>query len=256
MLDTILNSHSRSPDAWLILFIALILTTKLSAQSTYSTAEEKMVQYCNNGIAYAEKYDSLQRIPPVLDSCRRFLKRYPNSFAKPNVLAYMLEMTSLISRNTKEIFPLIDSVLYYDKLPGTEMRMGELLIERGIDQKAGVAYLEHALPQLIVPYHRYKTHLLLAQDAISDGAFATARGHIVDALAIDSVRTDAWYAYLGYCRLREDDAEASVAVRHIAGLKQRRHGEYVKYLDSNRFIGRSLADAKPEDINEKKPLKN
>lgn len=234
--------------SWLTLFILLILATKLSAQTTYSLAEEKMVQYCNNGMAYAGKYDSLQRIPPVLDSCRRFLKRYPNSFAKPNVLSYMLEMTSLISRDKKKIFPLIDSVLYYDKLPGTEMRMGELLIEREIDRKTGVAYLEQALPRLTVPYHRYKTHLLLAQDAIAQGAFASARVHVMEALAIDSVRSDAWYAYLGLCKMREDDAGVSAAARRIDKLLEQKHEEYVSYLDNNHFIGQSLAEAKPEDI--------
>ena len=116
----------------------------------------------NNGWAYSVKYDSLQRIRPVIDSCSRFLKRYPNSFLKPGVFAYMLKLTAMISTKKDEIFPLIDSVLAYDSISVTQMGIGRLLVEQEIDPHRGAAFLEKALPALTYSDHRYKSHLLLS----------------------------------------------------------------------------------------------
>ncbi len=88
-------------------------------------------------MAYAFKYNSYQDVKPIIDSCWSFLDKYPNSFAKPNVLSYLLEMTVLISKDLKVINPLIDSVLYYDSLPTTKQRLGAILIERNLDLKRG-----------------------------------------------------------------------------------------------------------------------
>ena len=46
----------------ILALILIVLSASTFAQTTtYSIEEEKMVQYVNNGIAYAMKYDSLQK---------------------------------------------------------------------------------------------------------------------------------------------------------------------------------------------------
>ncbi|MCX6138176.1 MAG: TlpA disulfide reductase family protein [Ignavibacteriales bacterium] len=221
------------------------------AQTTYSMEEERMVHFLNNGLAYAEKYDSLQRLQPVLDSCRRFLRRYPHSFAKPNVYSYMLEMTSRITTDKEKIFPLADSVLFYDHLPGTKMRIGELLIEREIDPAKGRRFLEDVLPSLTADYHRYKSHLLLANLALSRYDFAAVKAHLASAIALDSVRLDAWYAYLGYCQIREESDQAAIIIRRIAKLRNAQYGEYLEYVDHNAYIGKSIAGMQLHDLDGK-----
>lgn len=48
---------------------------------------------------YSLKYDSTQILDIALDSCWKFLDKYPNSFAKPGVFYYMLEMAVLKNSN-------------------------------------------------------------------------------------------------------------------------------------------------------------
>ena len=161
-----------------------IFVVSAPSQTTYSKEEERMELFMNNGWAYAVKYDSLQRIPPVIDSCKRFLARYPNSFLKPGVFAYMLKLTAMISTQKARILPLIDSVLAYDPIAVTRMDVGRLLIEREIDPHRGAAFLEEALPGLTSSDHQYETHLLLARVAMNDGEYAGAQRHLRAALSL------------------------------------------------------------------------
>lgn len=218
------------------------------SQTTYSKEEERMAQFVNNGLAFALKYDSLQRLGPVLDSCRRFLTRYPNSFVKPNVFSYMLEMTVLISNDKKTIYELIDSVLRYDRMPTTKMRIGELLIERDIDSRLGKTFLENAFPHLSVTYHRYKTHLLLARVAINEGLFATAKDHLTSALSLDSTRLDGWYEYLGYSQLSEQPNEASYILRKISEINNKQLNQYIEYVSGNPYVGKSVSHLNLRDL--------
>ena len=241
------TSHTRR--LFLAIIVASLVAKQTVAQTTYSRAEERMAQYVNNGLAYALKYDSLQRIPPVLDSCRRFLQHFPNSFVKPNVFSYMLEMSSLITTDKETLYPLIDSVLYYDKLPGTAMRIGELLIEREIDPSRGARIIEETLPHLDFDYHRYKSHLLLSEVALSHGDFLTAESHLKSALEIDSVRLDAWFAYLGFYQLREDEAGASRVSGEISRIENKRRHRYFEYVEHNSYVGKSIADLTSTGLN-------
>ena len=94
---------------FVILFVLLFSTNLFSQTTTYSKEEEQMLQYVNMGLAYAMKYDTPERVIPVIDSCWNFLEKYPSSFAKPNTFAYLLEMTAIISTDLNEINNLVDS---------------------------------------------------------------------------------------------------------------------------------------------------
>lgn len=231
-----------------LVILATVAVPSAIAQTTYSRAEEDMARFVNNGLAYAIKYDSLQRIPPVLDSCRRFLQDYPNSFVRSNVFTYMLEMTSLITRDRDSVFSLIDSVLAYDKLPSTRMRIGEILVERELDTELGIAMLAGVLPELSVPYHKYKTHLLLSQTDIAKGNSLTALRHINSAIQIDSVRLDAWYALLGLMRMQEDQRGAAAASNRIDQLESVKRREYYQYVEQGPLTGQSVMGLTPTDL--------
>jgi hypothetical protein len=237
-----------SHQKYCLVLMFILLTSSTLAQTTFSPYEESMARYVNNSLAYARKYDSLQRIQPALDSCVRFLEAYPNSFVKPNVFTYMLQMSALITRDTTKIFPLMDSVLAYDTLPTTLMSIGQLLIEKDIHPDRGVLYLNQALPHLTFKYHRYLSNLLLSKVELSRGFLTAARHHIMEAVRIDSTRLDAWYAYLGYCRMQEDSEGESIAALNISRLLSHSHREYVNYLDDNRFIGKSIYGLRGPDL--------
>lgn len=232
-----------------VLLYLLLSSSLVSAQTTYSKHEGEMAHFLNNSLAYAVKYDSLQRIQPTLDSCVRFLRKYPNSFMKPNVFSYMLKMTALISTDTTKIFPLIDSVLAYDSTAVAKMEIGQTLIEQEIDPNKGAEFLREALPSLIYPYHRYLSHLLLSSVALSNGDFPSALGHIEAAISIDSTRLDAWYAYLGYCQISENPAGVAEASRKIYEIRNFQHHKYVKEIEKNQFVGKSVYDIQAPDIN-------
>jgi len=187
----------------LALLIFLATASSFAQTSTYSKEEEKMILYVNNGWAFARKYDSLQNVKPVLDSCWKFLKKYPHSFAKPNIFSYMLEMTVLITKDLSKINPLIDSVMHYDQLPVTKERIGEILITRNLDITNGRELLNEAYPKLTVQYHIYNYHMLMAKSDIRLGNYSFAKSNYEKALHIDSTRAEAWYEYLSYLKMRE-----------------------------------------------------
>jgi thiol-disulfide isomerase/thioredoxin len=235
-----------------VLFLGVFLLPYFSrAQTTYSKEEERMAQYVNNSLAYAWKYDSLQRIQPALDSCVRFLKHYPNSFVKPNVFAYMLKMTALITRDAKRIFPLVDSVLAYDSTSVTKMSIGETLIEQEIDQNRGAEFIRQAFPCLTYSHHRYLSHLLLSTVDLSNGNSSSALRHIKAAIATDSTRLDAWYAYLGYCQIYENPTDQAMVSSKINEIRNKAYRDYVKEVGENRYIGKSVYDLHPPDMNGK-----
>lgn len=233
-------------------FPCLLLAASLSfAQTTYSKQEERMAHYLNNSLAYAVKYDSLQRIQPALDSCSRFLRKYPNSFMKPNVFDYMLKMTAMTTTDTSRIFPLVDSVLAYDSTATTKLEIGETLIEQEIAPDRGAQLILEALPHLTYGYHRYLSHLLLSRVDLSNGNYPSALMHIEAAISIDSTRLDAWYAYLGYSQLSEDPAGIARASRKIGEIREHRYHEYMKAVGNNELIGRSIYDMEAPDMDGK-----
>ncbi len=203
-----------------IVLFCVIYITAFAQTTTYSPEEEKMVQYVNMGLAYAMKYDTPERVNPVIDSCWNFLNKYPNSFVKPNVLSYLLEMTAIVSTDLNEINPLIDSVLYYDRLPTTKQRIGELLIGRNLDIEKGREFIFEALPNLTVPYHLYKSYILLASTDMQLGKYASAEMNLKNAIAIDSTRREALYEYNNLMMMRESPEQTKVIQSKINKLNK------------------------------------
>lgn len=222
------------------LLVLAIFLPVLGQTTTYSKEEEQMLHYVNMGRAYALKYDSPERVNPVIDSCWNFLDQYPNSFAKPNVFAYLLEMTAMISADLNEINPLIDSVLYYDKLPTTKQRIGELLIERNLDIEKGRKFIFDAMPSLTVPYHLYKSYLLLAKTDMQLGKFAAAEMNLKHAIAIDSTRADALYEYENFLRMREAPGRAVSVQKRINELNEKSRIKYINQTNISPNINKNV----------------
>ena len=113
----------------IVLALLLFPIFSFSQTTTYSKEEERMLQYVNNQYAYALKYDSTEILETALDSCWNFLSKYPNSFAKPGVFSYMLEMAVLNHSDKNIIATLIDSTIYFDPSSVTKFKIAEKLIE-------------------------------------------------------------------------------------------------------------------------------
>lgn len=222
--------------AFLIFFSSL----GFSQTTTYSKEEESMVQYVNMGLAYAFKYDSLQKVKPVIDSCWRFLKRYPNSFAKPNVLSYLLEMNVLVSKDLKVINPLIDSVLYYDSISTTKLRIGTILIERNLDLQRGKDFVNDALPKLTVKNQIFRAYMLLAKSDLTLGKFASAKINFENAIKTDSTRSEGWYEYVSFLRIRELSNEANLISAKVGDLEKQSKIRFVNQANTSLNVNKEI----------------
>ena len=232
--------------------LILILNSIIFSQTTtYSKYEERMIQYANNGWAYATKYDSLEIARTTLDSCWKFIKKYPNTFAKPNVLSYMLEMTAIVNNDLTQINPLIDSVLAYDKLASTVLRIGEILIERNLDVKKGREFVINAFPELSVEFHKYRAYMLLARSDIALGYFSSASENYKSALNIRPNRLSAWYEYLGLARISEQTITTKMIREKIKELENEESNNYVKESTASSNINKKIEDLALLELNGK-----
>lgn len=226
-----------------LIILTLIFSARLTAQTTtYSKEEENMIQYVNMGLAYSLKYDSPERVKPVIDSCWNFLDRYPKSFAKSNVFTYLLEMTAIISDDMKEINPLIDSVLSYDSLPTAKLRIGELLIERNLDIEKGRDFIFDTMPGLTVPLHLYKSHLILAKTDMQLGKYASAELNLKKAIAIDSTRSDALYEYNNFLIMREAPQQAMIMQDKINQLNKKAKDRFINNAGISPNVNKYVSD--------------
>ncbi len=204
-----------------------------------------MAQYANNGWAYAYKYDSLQLAKEALDSCWRFIYAYPNSFAKPNVLSYMLKMTAMVSDKKSLVYPLIDSVLTYDTLGSTRLMIGKILIERNINRGAGKSFIKDAFPYLTTDLQRYNALVTLACANIAEGNYSLAGNYYKEALKIypDNLVTHyEFFALSGYGELGETRSKLK---KRINLLEQKKAPSIAKdpapqRISINRFPGLNL----------------
>jgi|GEM_PF-1299286 len=229
-------------------YVAFPSTLLFAQQSTYSGAEERMLLYVNNQYGYALKYDSIKMIPPTLDSCRRFLEKYPRSFARGGVFSYMFEMSSVITSDTTTLFPLVDSVLCYDQLPVTKFSIAELLIERNINPKRGRELLQDAYPHLSTPYHRFKANLLQARVALKDGSIAAAKTFFKQALHEDSSRVEGWYEYASYLKVTEQLSELVLIEGKLRAMDEQDRFNYESNSKNSPYINRSFSDYTLQDI--------
>ena len=228
-----------------IIFILVLLSFSINLpaqKTTYSKYEDSMIRYANNGWAYADKYDSLLIAQNTLDSCWRFIKNYPNSFAKPNVLSFMLKTAVILNNSHEEILQLIDSVLTYDKLPITGLWIAEILIERNIDIQLGRDIINKILPDLTVPYHKYRSYMLLAATDLSKGYYSSARDNYKAALSYQPERLIGWYEYLGFLKMSEFPNELVKVETRIKELEENELTEMVSNSDSSPNINKSLLE--------------
>ncbi len=226
-----------------VLIITLLLCATLRAQSTtYSPYEARMINYVNNGFSYARKWDSLDVARQTLDSCRNFLEQYPRSFARPNVFQYMLEISALLNRPGEEIFPLIDSVLTYDKLPVTKLRVGQILIERNLDTRLGEEIIKVVLPQLTVEYHKIRALRTLASVNIMSGRYSSAANRYEEALKIDPEDLSLLRGYLTLSGLMEIPDRKKVLENKIYEIEARHETEYAELADNGPNINKNLHD--------------
>jgi thiol-disulfide isomerase/thioredoxin len=232
----------------LVMALLLFPFFTFSQTTTYSKEEEGMLQYVNNQYAYALKYDSSEILDTALDSCWKFLNKYPNSFAKPGVFSYMLEMAVLRHSDKKDIATLIDSTVYYDPSAVTKFRVAEMLIENQIDPHKGYLFLNEAFPNLNAAYHKYKSNILFARKAITDGKQASAKMFFEGALLEDSTRAEGWYEYASYLTFSEQTNELNRVKKKIQLLDQADRIIYNNYSKNSPNIGKEFLDYKLHDL--------
>lgn len=232
----------------IVLSIIFFVVVSYAQSTTYSGKEVEMVHYVNNGLAYAMKYDSLKMVKHVIDSCWKFLQDYPHSFARPNVFSYLLKLTVLLTNDTNKINPLIDSVLYFDKLPVTKEDIGAILIERNIDVKRGRNFVIEALPDLSVTYHIFRAYMLLARSEVTLGHLTSAEVNFKKALQIDSTRAEAWYEYLNFLRVRELSEKAEEVMKKIKKLEKKSALNYSYQTKSSPNINKNVYKIELSDL--------
>lgn len=233
----------------MLLFIAAWLG--VAQGTTYSHTEERMGQYVNNQLAYAQKYSSWDNIPFALDSCNRFLRAYPKSFIKPTVLTHMLWMTSAISSDPKRIIPLVDSVLTYDSLPTTKFSIAEMLLEKGILQEKAGQLLRESFALLTFSYHKYKSRILFARVEIAKGNLLKGRQLYEQALQEDSTRSEGWMEYAGLLKSTEQPALYRRVMERVRALDMQDKAELASYANNGPNLHKSILKYEFKDIDGK-----
>jgi len=229
--------------------LALLLFPMFSfSQTTYSKEEERMLQYVNNQYAYALKYDSTEILETALDSCWKFLNKYPNSFAKSGVFSYMLEMAVLNHSDKNIIATLIDSTVYFDPSSVTKYKVAEMLIEKEIDSEKGYLFLNEAYPNLNAAYHKYKSNILFARKAITDGKLTIANLFYEKALLEDSTRAEGWYEYASYLTFTEQTNVLNKVKKQIQLLEKDDRINYSNHSKNSPNIGKEFLDIQLLDL--------
>ena len=232
----------------ILLALLLFPIFSFSQTTTYSKEEERILQYVNNQYAYALKYDSTEILETALDSCWKFLNKYPNSFAKPGVFSYMLEMAVLNHSDNNIIATLIDSTIYFDPSSVTKFKIAEMLIEKEIDPDKGYIFLNEAYPNLSASYHKYKSNILFARKAITDGKSTIAKMFYEKALLEDSTRAEGWYEYASYLTFSEQTNELKKAKKQIQSLDKADRITYKNYSKNSPNVGKEFLDNKLSDL--------
>ena len=233
--------------------IIVALQVSLHGQSTtYSKYEEKMVTYANNGWSYAEKYDSLEIAEVALDSCWRFIDKYPYSFAKPNVLSFMLEMTVMLSNDKNKIYPLIDSVLTYDKLLSTKLRVGQILVENNLDVERGREIIIDALPHLITEQQKFNAYITIARSDVSNGKFVSAQNYYEKALEIHPEWLAGWYECLSTAKIGEMGEKTKYLESRINKIEESKREKSASRSTVGPNINKQISELVMDDLDEQK----
>ncbi|MBL1215406.1 MAG: TlpA family protein disulfide reductase [Ignavibacteriae bacterium] len=232
----------------MVLILAAFSTNIFSQKTTYSKYEERMIQYANNGWLFATVYDSLEIAQKSLDSCWKFIDQYPNSFAKSNVLTYMLESTVILTDDMDKINPLIDSVLTYDKLASTRLRMGEILIERNLDLQRGRDYVVDAFPKLTVKNHKFRAFLLMARSDISLGKYTSAQNNYEKAIELKPGRVLVLYEYLSFLKMSEFHQRAQEVTSLIEELEDKAAESFFEKSTNSSNINKNINDISVFDL--------
>ena len=232
----------------IVLALLLFPIFSFSQTTTYSKEEERMLQYVNNQYAYALKYDSTEILETALDSCWKFLNKYPNSFAKPGVFSYMLEMAVLNHSDKNIIATLIDSTVYFDPSSVTKYKVAEMLIEKEIDPEKGYLFLKEAYPNLTAAYHKYKSNIIFARKAITDGKSTIANMFYEKALLEDSTRAEGWYEYASYLTFTEQTNELNKVKKQIQLLEKDDRINYSNHSKNSPNIGKEFLDIQLLDL--------
>lgn len=232
----------------MFLYTLIFLYSSINAQTTtYSKQEEKMLQYINNQLMYSVKYDSLGMITTGLDSCRRFLEKYPNSFAKPGVLTYMFMMTTQITKDMKVISPIIDSVLKYDPL--AKYSIAQQLVKKNIGMPLVKKLITDIYPTLRVPYHKFWANRQLARLALDEGSTAIARKYYELSIAADSTRAEGWFEYASFLKNTEQTGDLELVKKTIRSMEEQDRLQYLDFSDNGPNINKPFLDRKMKDIN-------
>jgi AhpC/TSA family len=207
-----------------------------------------MLQFVNNSYAYAMKYDSAEIVEAAMDSCWKFLKVYPRSFAKPGIFGYMVKMAIMDSLKNAALSALIDSSLYYDSSSVNKYGIAEVLIESNMETQKGYSLLREAYPHLTAPYHKYEANILFARKAIKEGQPALAKMYFDKALSADSTRIEGWYEYASFLTYTEQKVGLQGVKNHIDQLNKINNKVYDEYSKSSPNIGKQFLNFKLRDL--------
>lgn len=202
-----------------MLLVAAISTP--AQEVTFSPEEEGMVYYLTSMWESPVYMQSTSDYRQAVDSCYAFLNVYPQSFAVPNVLAFLLEMVSVIDSRPGRILGLADSVLVTDPHPATKLRVGKLLYDKGIDKQRGIELIRQSIKDLTIPSNIHLASLILAEHAMAEHDMRNARAWLDRALAQHPTSYAAWNLYRRVLLQMDKVREANAVMHKINNLENR-----------------------------------
>ncbi len=220
-----------------LIWITILITSICAQDKTFTNEELGVTTYLLNESFHASKFNSVERYENAKDSCYRFLKKYPNSFARADVFRVLFTMLGNFSTAEKEILQVADSLLKYDNLPLTKVSVAEKLINKTTYLEKAVSLLNDGLSELENQNHLIWGFVARAEAYKLLGNINNAKMDYYEAIKIDSSREDLWQAVAG---ITTNELESGMIKKKIHQIREEMTEDYREKSLKSEIIGRNI----------------
>ncbi len=175
-----------------LLFSLLLISNLAFGQSVLTQKDKNFANHIKQVWAQSNKTNYQKSFADLIKECDKYLETNPKTVIKPGILGYIFEMKALIAKNPEEVVKAAEELLKYDNSVKTSIRVAQVLIEKKIDDKKGIAVLQKILLSVKSGQQFYDAHLLLAAGEMHLKNYEGAMQSLNEAIKSDSSRIDGY----------------------------------------------------------------
>lgn len=202
-----------------ILLVIILCSALGLGQSKTTDKDRNMVEYIKKNWATANQNNYKEVFGKLINDCEQYLVAYPETSIKNGILGYLFEMKAAAAANKSEIVKAADLLVKNDKSVKTSIRAGQVLIEKGIDDKKGIEILKKILPSIKDSKQFYDANLLLASGEMHLKNYNLSIKYLRSAVGRDPGRVDAYKGLKELYSLTGNKNELAVVSKKIAEIE-------------------------------------